>query len=205
MATRTCCVVTSRGWCISSSTGPRGITISSPCTFNLIWNRSKDVLINSIEKEFYKLKPVLCTHSIHSNEKFRSSSYKLTVNNPTRSWDFQIPLSPVSERNRNPNRKIRKPHWKPNPKPIRPKTKCWRTENPQSVINAQSEKPKFFGTKTDLKKISKIPMPPSRMNRSVQSTNHTSDNTTNIIITETLTTTFLSLLFSNQKHAAKQL
>ena len=101
-----------------------GITISSPCTFNLIWNRSKDVLINSIEKEFYKLKPVLCTHSIHSNEKFRSSSYKLTVNNPTRSWDFQIPLSPVCERNRNPNRKIRKPHWKPNPKPIRPKTIC---------------------------------------------------------------------------------
>ena len=48
-------------------------------------------------------------------------------------------------------------------------------------------------------------MPPSRMNRSVQSTNHTSDNTTNIIITETLTKTFLSLLFSNQKHAAKQL
>ena len=124
LATRTCCVVSSRGWRISSSTGPRGITISSPCTFNLIWNRSKDVLINSTEKEFYELKPVLCTHSIHLNEKFRSSSYKLTVNNPTRSWDFQIPLSPVCERNRNPNRKIPKPHWKPNPKPIRPKTIC---------------------------------------------------------------------------------
>ena len=79
-----------RGWCISSSTEPRGITISSPCTLNLIWNRSKDVLINSIEREFYKLKTVLCTHSIHSNDKFRSSTYKLTIKNPTRSLDFQI-------------------------------------------------------------------------------------------------------------------
>ena len=37
----------------------------------------------------------------------------------------------------------------------------------------QSEKQKFFGTKTDLKKISKIPMPPLRMKQSVHSTNHT--------------------------------
>ena len=51
-------------------------------------------------------------------------------------------------------------------------------------MNTQSEKPKFFGTKTDLKKISKIPMPPSRMKQSVQSTNHTNDNTTTIIIPE---------------------
>ena len=33
-------------------------------------------------------------------------------------------------------------------------------------------KPRFFSTKTDLKKIEKIPMPPLRMNRSVQSTDH---------------------------------
>ena len=38
-------------------------------------------------------------------------------------------------------------------------------------------------------------MPPSRMNRSVQSTNHTSDNTTNIIITETSTKTFYRYYF----------
>ena len=71
-------------------------------------------------------------------------------------------------------------------------------------MNTQSEKPKFFGTKTDLKKIWKIPMPPSRMKKSVQSTNPTNDNTTTII-TETSTKTFLLLLFLNQKHAGKQL
>ena len=38
-------------------------------------------------------------------------------------------------------------------------------------------------------------MPPSRMNRSVQSTNHTIDNTTNIIITETSTKTFYRYYF----------
>ena len=36
-------------------------------------------------------------------------------------------------------------------------------------------------------------MPPLRMNRSVQSINHTNDNTTTIIIIETSTKTFLSL------------
>ena len=71
-------------------------------------------------------------------------------------------------------------------------------------MNTQSEKPKFFGTKTDLKKIWKIPMPPSRMKKSVQSTNPTNDNTTTII-TETSTKTFLLLLLLNQKHAGKQL
>ena len=70
-------------------------------------------------------------------------------------------------------------------------------------MNTQSEKPKFFGTKTDLKKIWKIPMPPSRMKKSVQSTNPTNDNTTTII-TETSTKNFL-LLFLTQKHAGKQL
>ena len=71
-------------------------------------------------------------------------------------------------------------------------------------MNTQSEKPKFFGTKTDLKKIWKIPMPPSRMKKSVQSTNPTNDNTTTII-TETSTKTLLLLLFLNQKHTGKQL
>ena len=71
-------------------------------------------------------------------------------------------------------------------------------------MNTQSEKPKFFGTKTDLKKIWKIPMPPSRMKKSVQSTNPTKDNTTTII-TETSTKTFLLLLLLNHKHAGKQL
>ena len=71
-------------------------------------------------------------------------------------------------------------------------------------MNTQSEKPKFFGTKTDLKKIWKIPMPPSRMKKSVQSTNPTNDNTTTII-TETSTKNFLLLLFLTQKHAGKQL
>ena len=71
-------------------------------------------------------------------------------------------------------------------------------------MNTQSEKPKFFGTKTDLKKIWKIPMPPSRMKKSVQSTNPTNDNTTTII-TENSTKTFLLSLFLNQKHTGKQL
>ena len=68
--------------------------------------------------------------------------------------------------------------------------------------------PKFFGKKTDLEKISKIVMPPLRMKQSVQSTNHTNDNTTTIIITETSTKTFLLLLLLlvlNEKYAAKQL
>ena len=65
--------------------------------------------------------------------------------------------------------------------------------------------PKFFGKKADLEKISKIVMPPLRMKQSVQSTNHTNDDTTIIIIAETSTKTFLLLLVLNQKHAAKQL
>ena len=72
--------------------------------------------------------------------------------------------------------------------------------------------PKFFGKKTGLEKISKIVMPPLRMKQSVQSTNHTNDETTIIIIAETSTKTFfiiiiifLLLLVLNQKHAAKQL
>ena len=74
------------------------------------------------------------------------------------------------------------------------KTENYMLKDGKSIMNTQSEKPKFFGTKTDLKKkISKIPMPPLRMNRSVQSINHTNDNTTTIIIIETSTKTFLSL------------
>ena len=66
--------------------------------------------------------------------------------------------------------------------------------------------PKFFGTKTDLEKISKIVMPPLRMSvQSVQSTNQTNDDTTIIIIAETFTKTFLLLPVLNEKHAAKQL
>ena len=66
-------------------------------------------------------------------------------------------------------------------------------------MNTQSEKPKFYGTKTDPKKISKIPMPPLWMNRSVQSRTHTNDNTTTIIITETSTTTLsIVIIFQSE-------
>ena len=66
-------------------------------------------------------------------------------------------------------------------------------------MNTQSEKPKFYGTKTDPKKISKIPMPPLWMNRSVQSRTHTNDNTTTIIITETSTKTlFIVIIFQSE-------
>ena len=66
-------------------------------------------------------------------------------------------------------------------------------------MNTQSEKPKFHGTKTDPKKISKIPMPPLWMNRSVQSRIHTNDNTTTIIITETSTETlFIVIIFQSE-------
>ena len=76
-------------------------------------------------------------------------------------------------------------------------------------MNTQSEKPKFHGTKTDPKKISKIPMPPLWMNRSVQSRTHTNDNTTTIIITETSTKTLFyryyfpirNMLQNNSSHA----
>ena len=57
-------------------------------------------------------------------------------------------------------------------------------------MNTQSEKPKFFSTKTVLKKNIENPNAPLRMNRSVQSTNHTNDNRTTITINETLTKTF---------------
>ena len=83
------------------------------------------------------------------------------------------------------------------------KTENHMLKDGKSIMNTQSEKPKFFGTKTDLKKISKIPMPPLRMNGSVQSINHTNDNTTTIIIIETSTKTFFYHYY--QKHAAKQL
>ena len=60
-----------------------------------------------------------------------------------------------------------------------------------------------------LKKISKIPMPPLWMNRSVQSRTHTNDNTTTIIITETSTKTLFyryyfpirNMLQNNSSHA----
>ena len=66
-------------------------------------------------------------------------------------------------------------------------------------MNTQSEKPKFHGTKTDPKKISKIPMPPLWMDRSVQSRTHTNDNTTTIIITETSTKTlFIVIIFQSE-------
>ena len=83
--------------------------------------------------------------------------------------------------------------WRPIRQVFMTKTENYMLKDGKSIMNTQSEKPKFFGTKTDLKKISKIPMPPLRMNRSVQSINHTNDNTTTIIIIETSTKTFLSL------------
>ena len=69
-------------------------------------------------------------------------------------------------------------------------------------MNTQSEKPKFFSTKTDPQKNTENPNA-LRMNRSVQSTNHTNDNRTTITITENSTKTFKK--FFNQKHAANQL
>ena len=57
-------------------------------------------------------------------------------------------------------------------------------------MNTQSEKSKFFSTKTVLKKNRENPNAPLRMNRSVQSTNHTNDNRTTITINETSTKTF---------------
>ena len=117
-----------------------------------------------------------------------------------------------SKRNRNASRKIRKPHQRSNPKPIRrvflTKTENQMPKNRKSVNHnehAIRTEPKFFGKKTDLEKISKIVMPPLRMKQSVQSTNQTNDDTTTIIIAETSTKTFLLLLVLNQKHAAKQL
>ena len=65
-------------------------------------------------------------------------------------------------------------------------------------MNTQTEKPKFFSTKTDLKKIQNIPMPPLRMNRSVQSTDHSNDNRTTITVTETSTKTFLIIIFRSE-------
>ena len=127
-----------------------------------------------------------------------------TLNDPTQvSRLFEIngsawwPLE--SKRNRNPNRKIQTPHRRSNAK---------KRKNPQATMNNQSKKSNFFGTKTDLKKKPKIPMPPSRMNRSVKSTCvdciriPTNDNTATNIISETSTKTFF---FLHQKHAAKQL
>ena len=57
------------------------------------------------------------------------------------------------------NRKNRKPHRISNPKTRhyfsrKAKTECWKTENPQTVINTKTEKPRFFwhkNRKTDLK------------------------------------------------------
>ena len=61
-------------------------------------------------------------------------------------------------------------------------------------MNTKSQKPNFFGTKTDIKNTKKSQCPgPSRMNRTVQSTNHTNDNTKIIIIAETSTKTFFKI------------
>ena len=56
-------------------------------------------------------------------------------------------------------------------------------------MNTQSEKLKFFSKKTDPQKNTENPNA-LRMNRSVQSTNHTNDNRTTITINETSTKTF---------------
>ena len=65
-----------------------------------------------------------------------------------------------SRRNRNPSRKIRKPHQRSNLKPIRQvfftKTENQMPKNRKSVNrneHAIRADPKFFGTKTDLEKI----------------------------------------------------
>ena len=105
-----------------------------------------------------------------------------------------------SKRYWNPNRKIRNPHCRSNPKLTRQLfltkigTKCQKTETPQTAMNTESQKPNFFGTKTDIENTKKSQCPgPSRMNRTVQSTNHTNDNTKTIIIAETSTKTFLKI------------
>ena len=63
-------------------------------------------------------------------------------------------------------------------------------------MNTQSEKPKFHGTKTDPKKISKILMPHKLTQMITQQP---------LLLLKPQRKLFLSLLFSNQKHAAKQL
>ena len=61
-------------------------------------------------------------------------------------------------------------------------------------MNTESQKPNFFGTKTDIKNTKKSQCPgPSRMNRTVQGTNHTNDNTKTIIIAEASTKTFFKI------------
>ena len=79
----------------------------------------------------------------------------------------------------------------------------WRKSEPnakrqklrnETAMNTESQKPNFFGTKTDIKNTKKSQCPgPSRMNRTVQSTNHTNDNTKTIIIAETSTKTFFKI------------
>ena len=67
----------------------------------------------------------------------------------------KLPLRP--KRNRNPNRskrKNRKPHRILNTKTRlyfsrKPKTKYLNTEYPQTAMNTKTEKPKFFGAKTE--------------------------------------------------------
>ena len=74
-------------------------------------------------------------------------------------------------------------------------------------MNTESQKPKFFGTKTDLKNTenSNALAPQGWIGQfSPQITQMITKKT--IIIVETLTKTFFKFfLFFNQKHAAKQL
>ena len=72
----------------------------------------------------------------------------------------------------------------------KPKSICEKTENPQTAMNTQSQKPILK------KKKPKNPMPPLRMNRTVQSTNYAHDDTTTIIISETSTKTFFKIFQS---------
>ena len=89
---------------------------------------------------------------------------------------------------------------KPESKWENPKTTLeTKSEAYKTSIYDETEKHMLKNGKTDPKKISKIPMPPLWMNRSVQSRTHTNDNTTTIIITETSTKTlFIVIIFQSE-------
>ena len=69
-------------------------------------------------------------------------------------------------------------------------------------MNTQSEKPKFFSTKTDPQKNTENPNA-LRMNRSVQSTNHKMITEQPLLLLKPQRKLFKKIF--NQKHAANQL
>ena len=104
-----------------------------------------------------------------------------------------------------------KRYWNPNPKNPKPtleiKSEAYETsifdENRNQMLKDRNSanrnepripKTEFFWHKNRYKNTKKSQWPgPSRMNRTVQSTNHTNDNTKTIIIAETSTKTFFKI------------